>query len=305
ALRKVLGEHVVQKGSLVDSERLRFDFAHYEGVTKEQVSELESIVNSEIRANTAVTTTLTNMDSAREMGAMALFGEKYGDEVRVLSMGRNSFSVELCGGTHVQRTGDIGQLVIVSEGGISSGVRRIEALTGDAAERYVRENLEQLSELAAALKCNKDVVLDKALGQFEKLKSAEKELEKLKAKLAADAGSELAGNAKDVSGIKVLAQNADGMDRKALMDAVDKLKNELGEAVVLLAAKEGDKIVLIAGVTKSISKKFSAGELMKEVSQIVDGKGGGRPDMAQGGGTNLARLDEALARVQVWVESKL
>jgi len=305
ALRKVLGEHVVQKGSLVNSERLRFDFAHYEGVTKEQVSELESIVNSEIRANTAVTTTLTNMDSAREMGAMALFGEKYGDEVRVLSMGRNSFSVELCGGTHVQRTGDIGQLVIVSEGGISSGVRRIEALTGDAAERYVRENLEQLSELAAALKCNKDVVLDKALGQFEKLKSAEKELEKLKAKLAADAGSELAGNAKDVSGIKVLAQNAEGMDRKALMDAVDKLKNELGEAVVLLAAKEGDKIVLIAGVTKSISKKFSAGELMKEVSQIVDGKGGGRPDMAQGGGTNLARLDEALARVQVWVESKL
>jgi alanyl-tRNA synthetase len=220
-------------------------------------------------------------------------------------MGRNAFSVELCGGTHVQRTGDIGQLVIVSEGGISSGVRRIEALTGDAAERYVRENLEQLSELAAVLKCNKDVVLDKALGQFEKLKSAEKELEKLKAKLAANAGSELAGNAKDVSGIKVLAQNADGMDRKALMDAVDKLKNELGEAVVLLAAKEGDKIVLIAGVTKSISKKFPAGELMKEVSQIVDGKGGGRPDMAQGGGTNLAKLDEALARVQVWVESKL
>ena len=305
ALRKVLGEHVVQKGSLVNSDRLRFDFAHYEAVSKEQLAELESIVNEEIRANTEVSTTLTNMEHAKEMGAMALFGEKYGDDVRVLSMGRDSFSVELCGGTHVQRTGDIGQFVIFSEGGISSGVRRIEALTGAGAEHYVRTNFGQLANLSSALKCNKDDVAEKALAQFEKLKLIEKELDKLKAKLAANAGSELAGSAIEVGGIKVLAQKVEGMDRKALMDAVDKLKNELGEAVVLLATQEGDKLALIAGVTKSISKQFPAGDLMREIAQIVDGKGGGRPDMAQGGGANLSKLDEALARVQVWVESKV
>lgn len=305
ALRKVLGEHVVQKGSLVNSERLRFDFAHYEAVTKEQIAQLEDIVNEEVRSNTAVTTTLTDMDSACELGAMALFGEKYGDEVRVLVMGRDSFSVELCGGTHVQRTGDIGQLVIVSEGGISSGVRRIEALTGGAAAAYCRENAAQLLNLGAALKCNKDDVLEKALAQFDKLKATEKELERLKSKLAASAGSELASSAIDVSGVKVLAQSVEGMDRKALMEAVDKLKNELGEAVVLLASVEGDKIVLISGVTKSICKKFPAGELMREVAEVVGGKGGGRPDMAQGGGADLHKLDEALSRVQVWVESKV
>lgn len=305
ALRKVLGEHVVQKGSLVNSERLRFDFAHYEAVTKEQIAQLEDIVNEEVRSNTAVTTTLTDMDSACELGAMALFGEKYGDEVRVLVMGRDSFSVELCGGTHVQRTGDIGQLVIVSEGGISSGVRRIEALTGGAAAAYCRENAAQLLNLGVALKCNKDDVLEKALAQFDKLKATEKELERLKSKLAASAGSELASSAIDVSGVKVLAQSVEGMDRKALMEAVDKLKNELGEAVVLLASVDGDKIVLISGVTKSICKKFPAGELMREVAEVVGGKGGGRPDMAQGGGADLHKLDEALSRVQVWVESKV
>jgi len=305
SLRKVLGEHVVQKGSLVNDERLRFDFAHYEAVTKDQLAHLERLVNSEIRANSAVKTTLTDMDTARELGAMALFGEKYGDEVRVLSMGRDSFSVELCGGTHVQRTGDIGQLVIVSEGGISSGVRRIEGLTGSAAEDYIRSSLGQLAELGAALKCSKEDVVTKSITQFDKLKSAEKDLEKLKSKLAASAGSQLAGEAVDVGGVKVLAQSVKGMDRKALMDAVDKLKNELGEAVVLLAAVEDDKIALIAGVTKSIAKRFPAGELMREVSLVVGGKGGGRPDMAQGGGTEIDKLDEALSAVQVWVESKL
>lgn len=305
ALREVLGEHVVQKGSLVNSERLRFDFAHYEAVSKEQVSQLESIVNQEIRANTQVTTTLTDMDTARELGAMALFGEKYGDEVRVLSMGRGSFSVELCGGTHVQRTGDIGQFVIVSEGGISSGVRRIEALTGTGAESYIRESIGQLSAIASLYKCSREEVLEKVISQGEKSKSTEKELDKLKAKLAASAGSDLAGSAVDISGVKVLAQKMEGVDRKALMDAVDKLKNELGEAVVLLATEEGGKLALIAGVTKSISKKFPAGDLMREVAQIVDGKGGGRPDMAQGGGSDISKLQEALDRVQVWVESKV
>lgn len=305
ALRDVLGEHVVQKGSLVNSERLRFDFAHYEAVSKEQISQLESIVNQEIRANTQVTTTLTDMDTARELGAMALFGEKYGDEVRVLSMGRDSFSVELCGGTHVQRTGDIGQFIIVSEGGISSGVRRIEALTGAGAESYVRESIGQLSAIASLYKCSREEVLEKVIAQGDKSKSTEKELDKLKAKLAASAGSDLASAAVDVSGVKVLAQKMEGVDRKALMDAVDKLKNELGEAVVLLATEDSGKLALIAGVTKSISKQFPAGDLMREVALIVDGKGGGRPDMAQGGGSDVSKLQEALDRVQVWVESKV
>ena len=305
ALRNVLGEHVVQKGSLVNNDRLRFDFAHYEAVNKDQIAQLERIVNQEIRLNTPVLTTLTDMDSARKMGAMALFGEKYGDEVRVLTMGQNDFSVELCGGTHVQRTGDIGQFVILSEGGISSGVRRIEAVTGLGAEEYVRSNLESVSGIASQLKCSKEEVLEKAQQQLERVKQLEKELDKLKAKLAANAGSEIADAAVEVNGVKVIAQCIDGMDRKSLMDAVDKLKNELGEAVVMLASVEDGKIVLIAGVTKSICKKYPAGDLMKVVSAHVDGKGGGRPDMAQGGGSNIDGLEAALAGVQDWVAAKV
>lgn len=305
ALRKVLGEHVVQKGSLVNNDRLRFDFAHYEALSKEQITEIERLVNHEIRMNTPVVTTLTDMDSARSMGAMALFGEKYGDQVRVLSMGQNSFSVELCGGTHVQRTGDIGQLVILSEGGISSGVRRIEAVTGEGAEDYIRSNLESIAIIASQLKCSKEDVLEKTQQQLDKVKQLEKELDKLKAKLAADAGSDVAGSAVDVNGVKVVAKRIDGMDRKALMDAVDKLKNELGEAVILLAAVEGDKITLISGVSKPISKQFSAGDLMREVAAKVGGKGGGRPDMAQGGGSDVAQLEAALSGVQEWVANKV
>lgn len=305
ALRKVLGDHVMQKGSLVNDERLRFDFAHYEGVTEEQVSTIETIVNEQIRANTAVTTTLTDMKSAKEMGAMALFGEKYGDNVRVLSMGTDHFSVELCGGTHVQRTGDIGSVVIVSESGISSGVRRIEALTGKAAEDWYRESQKQLKHLAALFKASRESLVEKAQAYIEKSKAQEKTLQQLKTKLASSAGSDLASQAYDVSGIKVVASKVDGMDRKALMDAVDKLKNQLGEAVVLLAAEDDDKIVLISGVTKSISKQFPAGDLMKVSAEIVGGKGGGRPDMAQGGGTDLSKLPQALESVRNWVESKL
>jgi alanyl-tRNA synthetase len=305
ALRQVLGEHVVQKGSLVNDDRLRFDFAHFEAVTEQQVAELEHIVNSEIRGNQEVTTTLTDMESAKQMGAMALFGEKYGEQVRVLSMGRNNFSVELCGGTHVQRTGDIGFFVIVSEGGISSGVRRIEALTGESAEKYVRESFGQIKALSSLFKCSREVLVEKCEAQSDKLRLLEKELEKAKAKFAADACSDIAASAIDVAGIKVVAQSLEGFDRKALMDAADRLKNELGDSVVLLATIEDEKLVLIASVTKSISKRFAAGDLMREISAVVGGKGGGRPDMAQGGGNDVSKLDEALARVQVWVEGRV
>ena len=305
ALRKVLGDHIVQKGSLVDSERLRFDFAHYEAITAQQLEQIEVMVNAQIRANTPVITKVTDMKTAKEMGAMALFGEKYGNEVRVLSMGENDFSVELCGGTHVQRTGDIGFFSVVSESGISSGVRRIEAVSGYAAELRARENLELLKGVAAAFKASRESVLEKVEVSQQRTKQLEKELQQLKAKLASSAGSDLASDAEDVGGIKVVAAKMDGMDRKGLMDAVDKLKNQLQEAVVLLAAEEGGKLILIAGVSKSISGRFPAGDLMKQVAELVGGKGGGRPDMAQGGGQDVARLPQALEKVRAWVESKL
>lgn len=305
ALRKVLGEHVVQKGSLVNNERLRFDFAHYEAVSQEQLDEIESMVNGQIRANTEVTTTLTDMETAKSLGAIALFGEKYGDEVRVLSMGLDRFSVELCGGTHVQRTGDIGSLVLISEGGISAGVRRIEGLTGGAAENYMRNALSQNRQAAAALKCKREHLIEKLSAQLDKTKLLEKELAQFKAKAASSAGEDLAASAVDVNGIKVVAAKLEGLDRKGLMDAVDRLKNQLGQGVVLLSSVEDGKITLIAGVSKEISKQLPAGDLMREVAAKVGGKGGGRPDMAQGGGTEPEKLDEALKTVQVWVESKL
>ena len=305
ALRKVLGEHVVQKGSLVNAERLRFDFAHYEAITRDQLDQLEIMVNEKIRENSQVTTTLTDIASAKKMGAMALFGEKYGDQVRVLSMGRDNFSVELCGGTHVQRTGDIGSMVIVSEGGISSGVRRIEALTGAEAEKWNRESMRQLQALASLFKASRESLEDKAQSTIEKLKLTEKQLEQFKAKAASSAGADLAGQAVDVSGVKVVAARLDNFERKALLDAVDKLKNQLGNAVVVLATVEEDKAVLIAGVTKELSKKLPAGELMKEISALVGGKGGGRPDMAQGGGPNITDIEKSLEKVQKWVAGKL
>lgn len=305
ALRTILGEHVVQKGSLVNAERLRFDFAHYEGISKEQLDAIEILVNEKIRENSQVSTTLTDIASAKKMGAMALFGEKYGDQVRVLSMGSNNFSVELCGGTHVQRTGDIGSLVIISEGGISSGVRRIEALTGLEAEKWNRESMQNLQALYSVFKANRESLIDKALISVDRLKAAEKQIEQFKAKAASNAGADLAGKAEDISGVKVVAEQLEGLDRKGLMDAVDKLKNQLGNAVVVLAAVEDDKVVLIAGVSKELSKKLPAGELMKEISAIVGGKGGGRPDMAQGGGPNVQDIQKSLEKVQNWVASKL
>ena len=305
ALRLVLGEHVVQKGSLVNAERLRFDFAHYEAITRAQLDEIEILVNAKIRENSAVKTTLTDIATAKKMGAMALFGEKYGEQVRVLSMGESDFSVELCGGTHAQRTGDIGSFVIVSEGGISSGVRRIEALTGFEAESWNRENIQTLQSLYSMFKGSRDSIVEKASLLVDRVKTAEKQVDQFKAKVAMSAGADLASGAVDVSGIKVVAAKVDGLDRKGMMDAVDKLKNQLVDAVVVLASVDDDKVVLISGVSKALSKKMPAGDLMKEISGLVGGKGGGRPDMAQGGGPDVANLQKSLEKVQLWVASRL
>ncbi|WP_250657639.1 alanine--tRNA ligase [Alkalimarinus coralli] len=305
ALRKVLGEHVEQKGSQVNEERLRFDFSHFEAVTPDQLKEVERMVNQHIRANTAIQTDITDMDSAREKGAMALFGEKYGDSVRVLSMGVDAFSVELCGGTHAKRTGDIGSIVITSESGVAAGVRRIEALTGAAAEEWVAEGECQLKEVASLVKGSRDNLTEKVKGVLDKNRALEKELEQLKAKLASSAGNDLAGQAIDVQNIKVLAANLEGADRKTLMDTADQLKNKLGTAVVLLASDEGGKVTLVASVTKDISGKLKAGDLMKQAAAIVGGKGGGRPDMAQGGGSDVDKIQDALDMVKSWVEGQL
>ncbi len=304
ALRKVLGSHVQQKGSLVDHEKLRFDFAHPEAVTAEQIQQIEALVNAEIRANTPIATEVTDIETAKEKGAMALFGEKYGDTVRVLSMGVEDFSVELCGGTHANRTGDIGFLTVVSEGAVSSGIRRIEAVTGAQAEARYQKDEHILRALAGAVKAGRDSVLDKVLQALEKGRQLEKEVEQLKAKLARSAGDDLLQQATDVNGVKVLAARLDGVDRKALMDMADQLKNKLGSAVVLLSAVEDDKVVLIAGVTKDISKSVKAGDLIKEAAAKCGGKGGGRPDMAQGGGTDVAALESVLAMVPDWVRSQ-
>ncbi|WP_165854855.1 alanine--tRNA ligase [Marinobacter sp. JSM 1782161] len=302
ALRNVLGDHVTQKGSLVEAERLRFDFSHFEAVTPEQLKIIEAQVNDQILANEAVEIEVTDMERAEAKGAMALFGEKYGDEVRVLSMGRDNFSVELCGGTHVSRTGDIGAFRIVSESGISSGVRRIEAVTGKGALAWMDDIDARLGKVAGLVRGTRDSVVEKVESALERNRQLEKELEQLKAKLASSAGSDLAGSAVDVNGLKVVASELEGADRKALMDTADQLKNKLGSAVVVLAAKEGDKVTLVAGVTKDATDRVRAGDIMKKLAAAVDGKGGGRPDMAQGGGSSPDKLPGALSQVSGWVE---
>ena len=304
ALRQVLGEHVTQKGSLVDSQRLRFDFSHFEAITPAQLKELETIVNREVRGNSEVETLETDIETAKAKGAMALFGEKYGDQVRVLSMG-GDFSVELCGGTHVKRTGDIGLFKITSESGVAAGVRRIEAVTGVAAFAYLNGAEEQLKEAAALVKGSRDNLLDKLAGVLERNRQLEKELEQLKAKAASAAGNDLAGSAVDVKGIKVLTARLDGLDGKALLAMVDQLKNKLGSAVILLGGVQDDKVVLVAGVTQDLTAKLKAGELMKQAAAAVGGKGGGRPDMAQGGGVDAAALDGALALAVTFAEQGL
>jgi len=301
ALRQVLGEHVQQKGSLVDSQRLRFDFSHFEAIKPEQLKALEDIVNAEIRKNSAVETVETDIETAKARGAMALFGEKYGDSVRVLSMG-GDFSVELCGGIHANRTGDIAVFKIVSEGGVAAGVRRIEAVTGAAALGYLNAAEEQLKEAATLVKGNRDNLLDKLSAVLERNRLLEKQLEQLQAKAASAAGDDLSSSALDVKGVKVLAVRLDGQDGKALLALVDQLKNKLGRAVILLGGVHEDKVVLVAGVTKDLTGQLKAGDLMKQAAAAVGGKGGGRPDMAQGGGVDAGALDAALALTVPFVE---
>ena len=303
ALRQVLGEHVQQKGSLVDPERLRFDFAHYEPLTPQQLLEIETLVNEQIRSNAAAETRVMSMDAAVESGAMALFGEKYGEEVRVLSIG--AFSVELCGGTHVNNAGDIGLLKIVSETGIASGVRRIEALTGAVALQWVADNERRLLHIAELVKGSREDAEEKIVQLQDKYRSLEKELQQLKGKLASDQGSDLASQAIDVSGIKVLAARLEGADNQVLRDTLDQLKNKLGSAAVVLGAVNGDKVTLVAGVTRDQTGSIKAGELVNQVARQVGGKGGGRPDMAQAGGNQPENLDAALASVVGWVQQQL
>ena len=303
ALYQVLGEHIAQKGSLVDPQRLRFDFSHFEPVTVEQLREIENIVNHQIRINNEVVTQVMPIDEARKSGAMALFGEKYGDKVRVLSMGK--FSVELCGGTHVTRTGDIGMMRIISETGIAAGVRRIEALTGQNALDWIENNEITLGNIAGLLKTGRDDVKDKVSQLVQRSKKLEKEIEQLKGKLASSQGSDLASQAVDVDGIMVLAANLEGADPKSLRETVDQLKNKLGSAAIVLAAVSGDKISLVAGVTKDCTSRVKAGDLVNVVATRVGGKGGGRPDMAQAGGNNPAELVSALQSVPDWVQQQL
>ncbi|MEN5037665.1 alanine--tRNA ligase [Pseudomonas sp. TWI929] len=304
ALRQVLGEHVQQKGSLVDSQRLRFDFSHFEALKPEQIKALEDIVNREVRKNTAVETELTDIETAKAKGAMALFGEKYGDTVRVLSMG-GDFSVELCGGIHAKRTGDISLFKIISEGGVASGVRRIEAVTGAAALAYLNAAEEQVKEAAQLVKGNRDNLIDKLSAVLERNRQLEKQLEQLQAKAASAAGDDLSNAAVEVKGAKVLAARLDGQDGKALLALVDQLKNKLGHAVILLGSEHEGKVVLVAGVTKDLSSQLKAGDLMKQAAAAVGGKGGGRPDMAQGGGVDVAALDQALALAVPFAEQGL
>ena len=305
ALREVLGDHVQQKGSLVDSERLRFDFSHPEGVTAEELKRIETIVNDQVRANTPVTTRVMSMDDAVAAGAMALFGEKYGDEVRVLAMGTDDYSVELCGGTHVAATGDIGLMRIVSESGVAAGVRRIEAVTGAGALAQFDAVEQQLGEVCEVVKGNPSNVTDKVAALRNENKDLQKEIERLKQKLATSTGGDLTADAVEVAGVKVLAANVDGADAKSLRDAMDQCKNKLGSAVILLAAVNDDKIALTAGVTRDLTDRVKAGDLMKEFAQRLGGKGGGRPDMAQGGGSDVAALPETLKAVPEWVAGQL
>ena len=303
ALRNVLGEHVAQKGSLVNAERLRFDFSHFEPVSDQQLQTIEQMTNEQIRLNNEVQTRVTDFDTAVAEGAMALFGEKYGSEVRMLRIG--DFSTELCGGTHVKRAGDIGLCKIISETGIASGVRRIEALTGQAAIDYVEQTDERLRQVAALLKGSTDNVDSKVKQILDKTRKLEKELEQLKGKLASSAGSELSASAVEVDGIKVLAARLDGVDPKSLRDTLDQLKNKLGSSAIVLATVKGDKINLIAGVSKDQISRIKAGDLVNVVAQQVGGKGGGRPDMAQAGGNKPEALDSALSGVVDWVSQQL
>ena len=305
ALRQVLGEHVQQKGSLVDADKLRFDFSHTEAMTADELAQVASIVNDQVRGNAEVLTQEMDMESAIAAGATALFGEKYGDEVRVLTMGTDRFSVELCGGTHVTRTGDIGIFRIQSEAGVASGVRRIEAVTGLGALADIAKTDQALAEVCDVVKASPALAAEKVSNLRKEVRELEKQITQLKQKLATGAGSDLTADAVAVGDIKVLGTVVDGADASTLRDTLDHCKNKLGSGVVLLAAVDGDKISLVAGVTKDLTDKVRAGDVMKEFAGRVGGKGGGRPDMAQGGGTDVSALEPALADLPAWVAGQL
>lgn len=302
ALRSILGEHVSQKGSLVDAQKLRFDFSHNEAVKPEQIEAIETLVNQQILGNSAVETELMDMEAAKQKGAMALFGEKYGDEVRVLSMGEG-FSVELCGGTHVQRTGDIGLFKIVSESGVASGVRRIEAVTGAVAFQFMLEAQKTLANAAQLLKAKPEQVVEKLEALQSHSRQLEKDLSAAKSKLAAGAIGDWVNEAQDIKGIKVLAKVIENGDAKAIRELVDKLKDKLGTCAVLLAGKDGDKVSLVAGVSKDATSVVKAGDMVRYVASEIGGKGGGRPDMAQGGGQDNGNLVPAVENLGAWIQS--
>lgn len=303
ALRQVLGTHVTQKGSLVNDKYLRFDFSHFEAVKPEQLREIEDIVNAQIRLNLPVVTELMDLEDAKEKGAMALFGEKYDERVRVLTMG--DFSTELCGGTHASRTGDIGLFRIVSESGTAAGIRRIEAITGVAAIESIHEQSDLISLVAQVLKSDGTNLVERIKTVQEKHRLLEKELQQLKDQQAAQESSSLGGQAKNVKGIKLLVRELNGVEPKMLRTMVDDLKNQLGSAIIVLSTISDGKVSLIVGVTKDLTAKVKAGELISFVAQQIGGKGGGRPDMAQAGGTDVEALPAALASVDEWVESHL
>ena len=305
ALRRELGDHILQKGSLVDSQRLRFDFSHGEPVSAETLASITSMVNDQVRANAEVSTELMSMDDAIAAGAMALFGEKYGDEVRVLTMGADRFSVELCGGTHVLRTGDIGLFWITGEAGVASGVRRIEAVTGEAALAHVTTMSQTMQSVCGALKATPETASGKVEALRAEVRDLEKESARLRQKLATSTGGDLTQDAVEVEGIKVLAAQIEGATASTLRDTLDQCKNKLGTGVILLAAVEEGKIALVAGVTSDTTDRVKAGDMIKHFAGELGGKGGGRPDMAQGGGSDVAALPAALASLPQWVESQL
>jgi alanyl-tRNA synthetase len=301
ALREVLGAHVQQKGSLVNAERTRFDFAHNAPVTDAQVRQVEALVNAEILANAATQARVLPLDEAQKLGAMMLFGEKYGDEVRVLDIGS---SRELCGGTHVQRSGDIGLFKIVAESGVAAGIRRVEAVTGDNALAYLQQLEGTLGEAAGALKVTPAEVPARVSAALEQVRALEKEIASLKGRLASSQGDELLAQAVDVKGLKVLAAMLDGADAKTLRETMDKLKDKLKSAAIVLAAVDGGKVQLAAGVTADRVGRVKAGELVNFVAQQVGGKGGGKADLAMAGGTDAAALPKALASVAAWVAER-
>ena len=309
ALQNVLGDHVAQKGSLVDAEKLRFDFSHFEPLKADQLKQIEQMVNAQIRGNSKAQAKEMELEEAKASGAMALFGEKYDDVVRVVSMGDNAengqFSTELCGGVHVNRVGDIGFFKIIAESGIASGVRRIEAVTGAAAVNWVENKDQQLDAIAHMLKSSRDEINSKVEQLIQKLKDQEKQLTQLKGKMASQAGSDLSSQAEEVGGVKILTALLDGADSNSLRDTLDQLKNKLGSAAIVLASENDGKVSLIAGVTKDLTSKIKAGDLVNIAAAEVGGKGGGRPDMAQAGGTNPDGIAKALEAAKSWLHSQL